>query len=103
MSYRYRWSCQILYGRYTDFMEIQQRKVEIGRDRGWSEPKFWVTSAGYLNDFSIERDYETLDQLAAELAARERDFEFMKLMRDSYKLVVQGSVKTELLQTAPMS
>ncbi len=100
MAYRYRWSCQILYGRYTEFMEIQQRKVQIGRDRGWSEPRFWITSAGNLNDFFIERDFESLDDLAADLAAREGDFEFMKLMRDSYKLVVQGSVKTELLQTA---
>ena len=103
MSYRYRWSCQIMYGRYTDFMELQQRKIEVGRARGWLEAKFLVTSAGYLIDFAIERDFESLNDLASELAARESDFEFMKLMRDSYRLVVQGSVKTELLQTAPMS
>ena len=102
MSRRYRWSCQILYGHYTGFMEIQKQKIEVAQARGWVEAKFWVTSAGYLNDFTIERDYETLEQLAAELAERENDFEFMRLMRESYKLVVQGSVKTELLQTARM-
>ena len=103
MPYRYRWSCQILYGHYTDFMEIQVRKIDVGRARGWSEAKFWVTTAGPFNDFSIERDFETLDLLANELAERDNDFEFMKLMRDSYKLVVQGSVKVELFQTARMS
>jgi hypothetical protein len=100
VAFRYRWSCQILYGRYTEFMELQQRKVEVARNRGWSEARFWVATAGDLNDFFIERDFETLDELARELSERENDFEFMKLMRESYKLVVQGSVKTELFQTA---
>ena len=102
MAYRYRWSCQILYGSYTNFMEIQQRKVEVAQARGWRDAKFWVATAGNLNDFAIERDYETLDELASELYRRENDFEFMKLMRESYKCVVQGSVRTELFQEAGM-
>ncbi|HEX2050404.1 MAG TPA: hypothetical protein VHJ34_07200 [Actinomycetota bacterium] len=97
---RYRWSCQVIYGRWGEFYELQERKVALASERGWVIPRFWVATAGNLNDFFLERDYETIEQLASELSAREADYEFMKLMRESYKMVVQGSVRIELFQTA---
>lgn len=97
---RYRWSCQVLYGRFGEFFDLQEEKHRIAEARGWTRPTFWVTTAGRLNDFFLEREYETLDELTSELAAREADFEFMKAMRDSYRLVVQGSVKIEIFEEA---
>ena len=99
LPFRYRWSCQVLYGHLTDFMELQRAKIEVGRARGWLEPRFWVATAGNLNDFAVEREYKSLESLARELSEREKDFEFMKLMRQSYTHLVQGSVRTELLES----
>ena len=100
--YRYRWSCQILYGHYTEFMELQNRKSVIAKERGWAPATYWVATAGGLNDFLLEREYPELAELAAELQAREADLDFMKAMRGSYQHVVQGSVRIELFQTATM-
>ena len=99
LPFRYRWSCQVLYGHMTDFMELQHRKVEVAQSRGWLEPRFWVATAGNLNDFAVECDYQSLEHLAKELSERQHDFEFMKLMRESYAHLVQGSVTTELLES----
>jgi hypothetical protein len=40
MAVRYRWSCQILYGKSAEFMELQQKKLEVAADRGWVPAKF---------------------------------------------------------------
>ena len=98
--YRYRWSCQVLYSNYGEFFSLQEQKAALAEQRGWQAARFWVAIAGNLNDFFLERDYETLEALVTELAAREADYDFMKLMRASYKLVVQGSVRIELFETA---
>ena len=95
---RYRWSCQVTYGALTGFLDLQQQKVRLAEHRGWVKPRFWMASIGTLNDFFLEREYGGLPELAAELAARERDSEFTRLMRASYSLVVQGSIRTELFE-----
>ena len=99
MKVRYRWSCQILYGKYTEFLEIQRQKSEVAKAREWVQATFWEATAGHLNDFFLEREYESHAQLAEELEARENDFEFMKLMRASYPMVVQGSVNIEIFES----
>jgi hypothetical protein len=95
---RYRWSCQIIYGKRTEFLEIQRRKSEVAGQRGWAQATFWEAAAGFLNDFFLEREYGDLEQLARELEAREADIDFMRLMRASYQLVVQGSIRVEIFQ-----
>lgn len=97
---RYRWSCQVIYGRWGEFYELQEAKAALAVERGWVIPRFWVATAGNLNDFFLERDYDTMEELTRELTAREADYDFMKLMRESYRMVVQGSVRIELFQTA---
>ena len=98
--FRYRWSCQVIYGSWADFFELQQGKAELAAQRGWIPARFWVSLAGNLNDFFLERDYERLEHLSMELLAREGDYEFMKLMRASHKLAVQGSIRVEFFQSA---
>ena len=97
--HRYRWSCQILYEHYTEFMNCQRLKNEIAAERGWSLATFWIATAGGLNEFFLEREYESLGQLAVELEARDTDIDFMREMRTSYKYVVQGSVPIELFES----
>ena len=99
-TYRFRWSCQIVYGHYADFFEIQQRKQELAATKGWRGSSLWVATSGNLNDFFEERDYDTYEALAHDLSVREGDYDYMRLMRSSYKLLVQGSVRTEFFRTA---
>ncbi len=97
---RYRWSCQVLYGHFGEFFDLQETKNRIAEQRGWTCATFWVATAGRLNDFFLEREYEGLEHLTRELGLREADYEFMKAMRESYRLVVQGSVNIEIFQEA---
>lgn len=99
MAVRYRWSCQILYGKYAEFMELQEQKTAVAKKRGWVEARFWEAVAGRLNDFFLEREYNTLEELASETAAREADYDFMRLMRASYQLVQQGSITVEIYES----
>ena len=98
--FRYRWSCQVKYGEWAEFFELQKGKARVAEEHGWVPARFWVSVAGNLNDFSLERDYDTLEHLSSELLEREADYDFMKLMRDSYKMAVQGSIRVEFFQTA---
>jgi hypothetical protein len=100
MAVRYRWSCQVLYGSYAEFFDIQQRKARIASERGWVPATYWMAVAGHLNDFFLEREYEDLEAFGIELAKRESDYDFMKAMRESYRLAVQGSIRVELFETA---
>ena len=95
---RYRWSCQILYANYSQFMEIQGQKDAVARARGWQPARYWVATAGSVGDFFLEREYAALSELAAETQAREEDYEFSRLMRASYPFVVQGSIRVELFE-----
>jgi hypothetical protein len=90
----------VSYGEWVDFYGLQEGKASLAAERGWVPSRFWVSLAGNLNDFFLERDYNTLEELSTELLIREADHEFMRLMRESYKLAVQGSVRVELFQTA---
>jgi hypothetical protein len=99
MAVRYRWSCQILYGKYTDFMELQEKKGEVAKGRGWVPTSFWEAVAGRVNDFFLEREYSSLEELAAETQARESDYDFMRLMRSTYPCVMEGSIKVEIFES----
>ena len=100
---RYRWSCQILYSNYTEFMDLQGRKDAVARARGWQPARYWVATAGNVGDFFLEREYESFRDLARETQAREEDYEFTRLLRASYPLVVQGSIRVELFEEVSFS
>ena len=100
MAVRYRWSCQVIYSSYGEFYDLQMQKDAVAAERRWVRATYWNALAGHLNDFFLEREYPTLEAFAAEQAEREKDFEFMKLMRESYKLCVQGSIRAELYESA---
>jgi hypothetical protein len=99
MPVRYRWSCQILYEKFTEFMELQHRKSEVAAQRGWVAARFWEAVAGREYDFFLEREYPSLEALAAETQARDADYEFSRLMRATYPCVVQGSIMIEIYES----
>ena len=93
---RYRWSCQVNYSDLTEFLEIQREKAETAARQGWVASRFWMASVGTLNDFFLEREYTNLGEFAAEMTQRAGNIDFSRLMRASYPLVVQGSIRAEL-------
>ncbi len=97
--FRYRWSCQVVYGAYAEFFELAQQKRELARARGWILSRYWVATAGNLNDFFEERDYETFEDLAHELSLREDDYEFMKVMRTIYRRSSKKSLRFPAVAT----
>jgi hypothetical protein len=50
-------------------------------------------------DFFLEREYPSLEALAAETQARDADYEFSRLMRATYPCVVQGSIVIEIYES----
>lgn len=100
---RYRWSCQVNYKDLTEFLEIQREKAQTAARSGWVESRFWMAAVGTLNDFFLEREYPSLAEFAEELTARENNIDFTRLMRASYPLVVQGSIRAELFDELAIS
>jgi hypothetical protein len=88
-----------LYGKFSEFMELQQKKLEVAADRGWVAVKFWEAVAGREYDFFLEREYPSLQALAAETQDRDADYDFMRLMRATYSCVVQGSIMIEIYES----
>lgn len=45
-------------------MELQHQKTEVAKQRGWVQATFWEAVAGKVNDFFLEREYASLEELA---------------------------------------
>lgn len=99
--YRQRITGQVLYGRFNDYLQACEEMNEIARERGWSEASFWMPTFGRVNEFVVEIDYPDLATFESQTRESYADSEFMKLVRSTIELVEPGSMKTELLETAP--
>lgn len=99
--FRQRIICRVVYGRFNDYLRACEEMNEVARSRGWSESSFWTKTVGAMNVFVFENDYPDLATFERETKAMYEDPEFMKLVRSTADLVEPGSVRTELLETAP--
>jgi NIPSNAP len=99
--YRYRIHVQVRYGRFKEHLEVCERLNELARSRGWTESTFWVPTVGTGNEVIIETDYPDLATFQREGDAFSSDPEAMKLLRSTSELIVEGSARSELLETAP--
>ena len=98
---RARFIVQVRYGHFAEYLRVGEQLNEIARARGWAESTFWSPAVGTANEFIAETDYPDLATFEREGDAFQSDAEVMKLVRSSAGLVVQGSARSELLQTAP--
>jgi hypothetical protein len=99
--YRYRITVQVRYGRFKDYLDACHQLNEIARARGWTEATFWTPTAGTSNEFVIELDYPDLATFQSGGDAFSADPEAMKLNRSTIDYIVEGTGRSELLQTAP--
>jgi hypothetical protein len=86
--------------RYGHFAALEQLN-EIARERGWAPATFWVATAGTVNELIAEVDYPDLATFEREGEAQAADADWMKVIRSTVDMAVQGSARSELFQTAP--
>ena len=98
---RARFIVQVRYGHFAEFLKASEQLNEIARERGWAEATFWVATAGTANELIAEVDYPDLATFEREGEAQGADAEWMKVIRSTVDMVVQGSARSELFQTAP--
>jgi hypothetical protein len=98
---RARFIVQVRYGHFAEYLKALEHLNEIARQRGWAEATFLVYTAGTANELIAEVDYPDLATFDREGQAQSSDAEWMNVIRGTTDFVVQGSVRNELLQTAP--
>jgi NIPSNAP len=98
---RARFIAQVRYGQFTDYLKALEQLNEISREHGWAEATFWVATAGTANEIFAEVDYPDLATFEREGNAQAADAEWMKVIRSTVDMVVQGSARSELFNTAP--
>ena len=98
---RVRFIAQVRYGHFAEYLKALEQLNEIARQRGWAEATFLVYTAGTANELIAEVDYPDLATFDREGQAQSSDAEWMKTIRSTVDIVVQGTGRSELLQTAP--
>jgi hypothetical protein len=98
---RARFIAQVRYGQFAEYLKAVEQLNEIARERGWAVATFWVATAGTANELIAEVDYPDLATFEREGDAQGADAEWMKVIRSTVDMVVQGSARSELFQTAP--
>jgi hypothetical protein len=99
--YRLRLTSQVKYGHFKEYYELSTKLNELIRERGWTEPRLWTPTVGIGNEVVAEWDYPDLATVQKEGDAFATDAEAMELNRSFAEHVVQGSVRSELLETIP--
>ena len=99
--YRSRIYQEVLYGHFREFMQVAESFQALLRERGWTDSTLWVPTVGQSNLVIWESDYPDLASFQREGDAFSSDKEAMDLLRQFAQHVVQGSVRTELLEEAP--
>jgi NIPSNAP len=98
---RARITTQVRYGHFAEYLKAFEQLNEIARKRGWAEAAFFVPTVGAANELVAEIDYPDLATYDRENEAQSSDPEWMQVIRSTVDWAVQGSVRSELLQTAP--
>jgi hypothetical protein len=99
--YRFRAHVQVRYGHFKEYLEVWERMNEVGRSRGWATATFWVPTVGTGNEFIAEIEYPDLATFQRESDAFSSDPEAMTLFRSTAELVIEGTARTELFESAP--
>ena len=98
---RARFIVQVRYGHFAEYLKALEQLNEIARERGWAEATFWVATTGTANELVAEVEYPDLAAFERDGNAQAADAEWMKVIRSTVDLVVQGTGRSELFQTAP--
>jgi hypothetical protein len=98
---RARFIVEVRYGHFAEHLTAMEKLNELARERGWAEATFWVSAAGTANELVAEVEFPDFATFEQEGDAQSSDADWMKVIRSTADLVVQGTGRSELLQTAP--
>ena len=96
--FRSRSYAQVVYGHFNDYLKATLELNAISRKRGWPESSIWTHVVGTGNEVILEEEYADLASFQKATDAFQSDAEAMKIFRSTSNLVVQGSVRNELLE-----
>ena len=99
--YRFRLIAQVKYGHFKEYSELSNKMNALCRERGWTEFTVLIPVVGVGNEVISEADYPDLATFQKAGEAFQTDAEAMNLSRSFADHTVQGSSRSELLETMP--
>ena len=90
----------VKYGHCNEVVTNSKRLNELARANGWPQSSFWANTPGRDNTFVVETDFESLEAYQRESDATYQHEEYMKTIRANIDHVVDGSVYTDIYQSA---
>ncbi len=91
----------IRYGNFREALEVAEELNRVYQAKGLRASTFWAPVAGVSNEFIIETDFPTLADFESDQAAIYADAEVMKLVRSFAQYVIEGTGRSELIESAP--
>jgi NIPSNAP protein len=98
--YRFRLYQQVLYGHYNEFFAAVEELNAIEKSKGRTPVTVWSPTIGENNLVALESEYPDLASFQKDSDAFSQDAESMRVFRSMAPLIVQGSARTELWESA---
>ena len=92
---------EIAYGHAKEAIAGLEALNAVDRDHGWSEWTAWAPFSGKENEVILTCDYPDIATYVADRDAAFADAEWMNVWRQCAEHAVQGSIRTEILETVP--
>jgi hypothetical protein len=99
--YRQRIYHLVPYGHFEEVLSLCEQLNAIARARGGRGASLWIPTIGQQNELIVEFEFNSLTTFEAGRSASNADPEWTALVRRIGAAVVPGSVRTELVETAP--
>ncbi|MEY2448385.1 MAG: hypothetical protein QOH79_1861 [Acidimicrobiaceae bacterium] len=90
---------EVIYGHFREYLEIANEMVAYGKSKGWADAVLMAPTVGTMNVAVTYLDYPNLAAFEKEGQELQSDAEFMKLVRRQAEHIVQGSSRSELMET----
>jgi len=91
----------IRYGYFREARDGFEELIRLCREKGLRAATCWAPVAGVANELILETEYESLAEFEREEVAFYSDADIMKRLRDTMQYVIEGSGRSELLESAP--
>jgi hypothetical protein len=98
---RFRLVRQVRLGHFPQALEAADELSALHRDRGWPEGTNWIVVGGPVNTLITEIEFPSLAAMEEWQEAADADAEHVKLRQKAGEHAVEGSVRVEVLRTAP--
>jgi hypothetical protein len=99
--YRQRIYHLVPYGHFEEVLSLCEQLNALARARGGTGGTLWIPTIGQQNELIVEFEFDSLATFEEGRAATNSDPEWTELVRRIGQAVVPGSVRTELVETAP--